>query len=133
MSHTPFKVNVSCVICNNDKILLLKRALDEDVFPGLWGIPGGTVESYDKDLETALLRECMEEVGVEISSPVLISNDINDKGDRGALYLVYKADYKSGEPKALDGTDEVKWLSIDEIRKLQLTPKTLKMIEKCME
>lgn len=63
MSHTPFKVNVSCIICNDGKFLLLKRALDEDIFPSLWGIPGGTVESYDKDLETALSRECMEEVG----------------------------------------------------------------------
>lgn len=132
MSYVPFKVNVSVVICQNDKVLLLKRALNEDVFPGLWGIPGGTVEPTDKDLESALSRECFEEVGVAISNPELISNNINNKGDRGALYLVYKATYVSGEPQALDGTDEVQWLTIDEIRQLELTPMTLEMIERCL-
>lgn len=38
-----FKVNVSVVIFNNNKILIQKRSSDEDVFPGLWGIPGGTL------------------------------------------------------------------------------------------
>lgn len=132
MSYAPFKVNVSVVICKDDKVLLLKRSLTEDVFPGLWGIPGGTVEPTDKNLEVALSRECLEEVNVEISDTELVSNNVNDKGDRGALYLVYKANYASGEPKALDGTDVVQWLTIDQIRQLDLTPMTLDIIESCL-
>ncbi|MFZ2494961.1 MAG: NUDIX domain-containing protein [Candidatus Saccharimonadales bacterium] len=132
MSSYNFKVNVSCVIKKDSDFLLIKRADDEEVFPGYWGVPGGTVEPTDPTLEDALIRECMEEVGVEIVNVQPISNDINDKGDRGALYIVFKADYKRGELQALDGTAEAKWLGIDEIRSLNLTPKTLEMIEACL-
>ena len=38
----------------------------------------------------------------------------------------------TGEPKALDGTAEAKWLGIDDARTLNLTPKTLEMLEACL-
>lgn len=133
MSHRPFKVNVSVIIKKDRDMLLIKRADDEEVFPGYWGIPGGTVEPTDSSLEAALLRECMEEVGVTIKNFKLISNNIHDKGEKGgALYLVYEAVYVSGEPQALDGTAQVNWLSIEKIRQLRLTPMTLEIIESCL-
>lgn len=132
MSSYNFKVNVSCVIKKDNSFLLIKRAYDEEVFPGYWGVPGGTVEPTDPTLEDALARECLEEVGVEIDNVEPISNDINDKGDQGALYIVYKANYKHGELRALDGTAEAKWLGVNEIRGLKLTPKILEMIEACL-
>lgn len=133
MSHPPFKVNVSVVIKKADDVLLIKRADDEEVFPGYWGIPGGTVEPTDATLETALTRECLEEVGIEIENIRLVSNNINNKGAKGgALYLVYVAEHSSGEPKPLDGTAKVEWLSINKIRKLNLTPMTLEIIESCL-
>jgi 8-oxo-dGTP diphosphatase len=131
MSKVLFKVNVSTVIMKDGKFLVIKRADDEEVFPGMWGIPGGTVEPTDATLEAALSRECEEEVGIVIKHSALIADDIHDKGDKGAIYLVYKSEYQSGEPKPLDGTAEVHWLDIETIRTLQLTPKTLDMIELC--
>lgn len=132
MSSYNFKVNVSAVIKKDDQFLLIKRADDEEVFPGLWGIPGGTVEPIDRSLEDALARECKEEVGIEISEPEMVTNDINDKGDRGALYIVYKTHCRQGEIRALDGTADAQWLRIEQIRKLELTPKTLENIELCL-
>lgn len=132
MSYLPFKVNVSVVIRRENEFLLIRRADDEEVLPGLWGIPGGTVEPADGTLENALKRECLEEVGIEIDKIKMISNDINDLGDKGALYVVYEAVYASGELKPLDGTADVQWLTIDKIRALELTPKTLGVIELCL-
>lgn len=131
MSRILFKVNVSAVIRQGDAFLLIKRADDEEVFPGLWGIPGGTVEPTDATLEGALRRECLEEVGIEVDNIRLITNDIHDKGDKGALYIVYEASYVSGDVKPLDGTADAQWLTIDQIRNLELTPKTLEIIEQC--
>ena len=88
VSSYNFKVNVSCVIKKDDNFLLIKRADDEEVFPGYWGIPGGTVEPADATLEDALVRECAEEVGVEITYLEIVFNDINDEGVKGALYIV---------------------------------------------
>jgi mutator protein MutT len=133
MSSIPFKVNVSVVIKKDGKVLLIKRAEDEDVFPGFWGIPGGTVEPTDATLEDALVRECREEVGVEVTDIKMVSNNINDRGEKGgALYLVYTANYLSGEPTPLDGTEKVEWLNMEEIRELKLTPMTLEIIEACL-
>ena len=131
MSKVLFKVNVSTVIMKDGKFLVIKRSDDEEVFPGMWGIPGGTVEPTDSTLESALTRECEEEAGIVINNNVLIADDIHDKGDKGAIYLVYKSEYLSGEPKPLDGTAEVHWLDIETIRTLELTPTTLDMIELC--
>jgi 8-oxo-dGTP pyrophosphatase MutT (NUDIX family) len=132
MSRILFKVNVSTVIRQDDKFLLIKRADDEEVFPGLWGIPGGTVEPTDATLEDALQRECLEEVGITVDNIRSITNDIHDKGEKGALYIVYEASYASGEVKPLDGTADAQWLTIEQIRELGLTPKTLEIIEKCL-
>lgn len=132
MSSILFKVNVSAVIQKDDKFLLIKRADDEDMFPGFWGIPGGTVEPTDASLEGALRRECLEEIGINIVDIQPITNDIHDKGEKGALYIVYTATYESGNLKPLDGTADVGWLSIEQIRELKLTPKTLEIIEQCL-
>ena len=52
-----FIVNTSAIIVNNkEEILVTQRSLSEDVFPGYWGRPGGTVDKEDKDLETSLQR-----------------------------------------------------------------------------
>ena len=75
-----FIVNVSVVIFNrNNKILLCHRSINEDVFPGFWGIPGGKVDNEDSTLEAGLKREVLEEVGVEIKNIVLLSNNIRVK------------------------------------------------------
>lgn len=133
MSNAPFEVNVSAVVIDNDKVLLIKRADDEEAFPGYWGIPGGSVEPTDASLEAALVRECVEETGVELGDIKLVSNNINNRAEKGgALYLVYTASHASGEPKPLDGTAAVEWLTIDKIRKLELTPKILGIIESCL-
>lgn len=124
-----FKVNVSVVIFKEDKVLIVKRSMDEDIFPGLWGIPGGTVDATDKSLEFALTRELMEEVGVRIKNLKIIQNNIVEKDAHGVVYIVYKADYESGEPKAMDGTAEVRWMAHEEINKLEFTPKTKDLIE----
>lgn len=121
-----FKVNVSVIVFNAEgKVLLQKRSLDEEVFPGLWGIPGGTVEMNDTTLDSALEREVMEEVGISIKNAVLLKNNIRAKELYGMLYLVYVAEYASGEPQALDGTESVSWKSSGELQGLEFTPTTL--------
>lgn len=118
-------VNVSVIILGNDNtFLLIKRAADEEVFPGYWGIPGGTVEKDDERLEAALERECMEEVGIEITDLKPLTNDIVVRGEKCVLYVVYTAKLYRGEPMAKDGTELVAWKDIDEALSLQLTPKT---------
>lgn len=119
-----FKVNISAVIFNKDKILIGKRSFDEDIFPSLWGIPGGTLELTDKNLENALSREIMEEVNIVIENIKFIKNNIRLKDDSGILYLMCTADYKNGKIQANDGTEKVLWLNIEDINLYEFTPFT---------
>jgi len=124
-----FKVNVSAVVFCSNKILIQKRSSNEDVFPGLWGIPGGTVEITDINLEDALKREVLEEVDIEIKNIFLVKNNIKAKEAYGMIYLMYIADYKSGEAKSKDGeTEEVFWLDIKNIDLYEFTPFTKDLI-----
>lgn len=126
-----FKINVSAIISNSEgKILIQKRSLDEDVFPGLWGIPGGTVEISDKSVLDALRREIREEVGVEIDDAVLYKENLVAKEMYGVYYLVYVSTYISGEARALDGTSEVLWIEENQIDNYEFTPTTKKTIFK---
>ena len=124
-----FKVNVSVVIFKENKILVQKRSVNEEVFPGLWGIPGGTLETSDKTLDAALDREVMEEVGIKIKDPALYANNTVEKEEYGNLYLVYYADYASGDAKALEDTEEVRWADLDSIKQLEFTPTTKETIK----
>lgn len=129
MGGTLFALNVSVVICQDNKFLLVKRAEDEEVFPSYWGIPGGEVETTDASLEAALMRECEEEINVSIEDLSLVSNNIVERNNKVILFVVYKAKLHSGTPEPKDGTEAVEWKDIDKARTLNLTPKTLDILE----
>ena len=67
------KKRVRAIIKNGNEILLIHRIKKEREY---WVFPGGGIEKTDKDNVSALIRECKEELGVE----VLI----------GDLFTVYK-------------------------------------------
>ncbi len=129
-----FKINVSTIITNNkNQVLLQKRALVEDVFPGKWGIPGGAVELPDTSLIEALKREVKEEVGLEIKNISFYSENLVSKEDYGMSYIVFLSEYKSGTEKALSETEEVRWVKLKNIDDLDFTPKTKELLIKFFE
>lgn len=131
---TQFTVNISVIVINKDrKILLAHRSPNEDVYPNLWGIPGGKIENTDASIEDGLQREVEEEVGIRIKNFQLISNNIRTKDNgQNVLYMVYKAEYSGGEPQALEDTDEVRWFNFPDIDSSKLTPFTYEVIKKAL-
>lgn len=59
------KILHKCIIENDGKILLLKRA-DDDSLPGKWDFPGGNLE-FLENFESCVRREALEESGLKIS------------------------------------------------------------------
>lgn len=134
MKHHFDSVIVSTVIFNEKKqVLLGKRSMSEDVYPGLWGIPGGKVEveGCDDDIiEKNLKREVKEEMGIEISPLFFLASNCLVNGDKTKLYLNFVSEYISGEPEALEDTEEVKWFEVGDLTEEMLTPKTYENILK---
>lgn len=124
MRHDFDSVNVSTIIFNKKgQVLLGKRSLDEDVYPGLWCIPGGKIDvesCEDGVIENNLKREVKEEVDIEIE-PIfyLTSNCLLNHGE-AKLYLIFVSEHLSGTPLALDDTE-------------MLTPRTHENIHKASD
>lgn len=137
MRHNFNSVNVSTIIFNQKgQVLLGKRSMSEDVYPGLWGIPGGKVDVEPCDngaIETNLKREVKEEIGIEIEPIFYLTSNCLVKGDEAKLYLIFVSEHLSGEPAALEDTEEVKWFALDELTPEMLTPRTYDNIGKASE
>lgn len=125
-----FQVNSSVIILNSkNQVLLAKRSKTEDVYPGLWCIPGGKLENTDSCLEEGLRREVKEEIGIEISDIILIKDDTNCKPDVNKLYLIFSAKHSSGNPQSLDSTEEVAWFDAENLpAENEFTPCTRNII-----
>ena len=81
-----------------------------DIEPGrgLWGLPGGYVD-WDEHPEAALVRECREEMQVEVEPLELLPLQHIIVDDEGIVFLPYRARLVAGQPAAGDEVQEVGW------------------------
>lgn len=108
-------------IKRGDTYLLAKRASDDPQAGGLWALPGGKVDMDKGDdiIEKTLAREVMEETGLSIKNLVfLISQGFVRVSGHHVVSMIFKADWVSGEAQALEGQEEVRWMSLQEIERL---------------
>ncbi len=121
------------VIIENGKLLVNKDLKDD-----FYKIPGGTVEPGTEDLEEACYREAREENGAEIEivkplSPMVIWKNPTTTETMGIFLIHYLSNLKNPEEiKAIHPIQEVKWISIEEIKegKHNVAPNIKFLIEK---
>jgi 8-oxo-dGTP diphosphatase len=117
-------IGIGAIIICDGKILLEKRRNDPG--KGKWSIPGGLVE-LGESIEQTVLREVMEETGLEVEKPEHI--DIVDNIELDELgktrYHFVIADYfvrlKEGTAKAASDAEDVRWVQLCEVEKYDLT------------
>lgn len=67
MPDAPFYLAVSALIRNTEgRVLLLKRAFDDEINPGKWDLPGGKPDPGET-FDQALVREVSEEAGLRVA------------------------------------------------------------------
>ena len=130
------------VIQKDNKYLLTHR--HEPNHPDVharWQLPGGGVE-YGESLLTALRRELMEEVGIEIINPVYIPVPFQKITPRfHAIFNCFICNMKDekAEIKLNEEADTYGWFTQDKIKELNYLPllpeiiqEAEKVIKKCV-
>lgn len=100
-------VTVVCAAILHGGRLLAARRTEPASLAGGWELPGGKVEAGEDDV-AALVRECLEELGVVVSPGHQIGGDWPMTGD--ALLRAWTATVSQGRPQALENHSEVRWL-----------------------
>lgn len=126
------QVAVGAIVFKDDCVLLVKRK--NHPAKNMWAIPGGRVKTGEK-LQEAAEREIFEETGIRIKAgePAFVF-DVIDQDDAHQIRFHYviidlDAQYLSGSPEASDDAEEAGWISRDQIRTLNVNPKTKKLLE----
>ena len=122
---------VAGVILNARQQVLLALRPKHKHQGGLWEFPGGKVEAAE-NVKSALARELLEELGIEIteSSPMLVT--CHDYDDKRVMLDVWLVTGFAGEPAGLEG-QEIAWFGIAELSGLQFPaandPRILKLLK----
>jgi len=125
MTHTDMPLHVIFVeawIKKGNEYLLAKRSSKDDQAAGKWAVPWGKVdmELEENIIEKALKREIMEEVWIEVHDRLQFfsSRSFVRSSGHHVVALSFIAEYKSWEALALEDQDEVRWVTIEQMKLL---------------
>lgn len=111
-------LTVDIIVENDNHILMIIRK--SDTFDNHLALPGGFVD-YGETVESAAIREAMEEVNIAIT-PLHILGVYShpDRDPRGhVISICFVCSYK-GEPIAGDDAGSYQWVSLDKIQEEKL-------------
>lgn len=117
-------VVVGAAIVRGGRLLAAQRAAPPEL-RGWWELPGGKVEPGESEAE-ALVRECREELGCELSVGELLGETPILGGS--AVLRVWLASVIGGEPSAVEHLC-LRWLSVDELFDVEWIPADLPIVE----
>jgi 8-oxo-dGTP diphosphatase len=117
------------LVQHGDSYLLVKEASFK--WKGRWFLPGGSVRKGEKP-EDGARREALEESGCEVDPDGLFYVKCYQGMLRGKLYLFYTARLTGGELKTTRNKHslEAAWFTYEEMKKLPLRQKLLKIIDR---
>ena len=102
------------VFNSKGEILLQKRSMKKDKYPGFWGDMAGHVDSGDGYEETAR-RELKEEIGIEAKLEFLMKFRKQVENDQ-EIITVFKCNHEGPFRINREEIDEVRFFSPEEIR-----------------
>ena len=94
----------------------------------LWEFVGGKVEAGESKQE-ALIRECREELDVEITVGDLFMEVVHHYPDLSVRLSLFSATLKEGVPKRLEHND-IRWITTSEIDQYSFCPADEEILER---
>jgi len=127
------KERVRAIIRQNDSILLIHRVKKGREY---WVFPGGGVEESDSDRVAALIRECWEELGVNIRVSALFDAQVYGEGDNTQTEYFYFCEIINGmlgtgtgpefQEGSLGGMYKLEWVPLEKFPSKNIQPESVK-------
>lgn len=110
---------VAALVWDEDRFMICQRPAHKK--RGLlWEFVGGKVEAGESK-ESALIRECREELDVEIEVENVFMDVVHDYPDLLVHLTLFNATIKEGTPRLLEHND-IKWITPEEIGNFEFCP-----------
>lgn len=116
---------VSAIIRKDNKILICQRVVDGNT-AFLWEFPGGKREKGET-LEDCLIRECKEELSIDIEVLSRFATSEYEYPDQKIAFTFFNANIIRGEISTLVH-NEIKFVSIEEIKDYDFCPADTEVI-----
>lgn len=110
---------VGALICKGDTFMICRRPENKGCAL-LWEFPGGKLEAGETPRQ-ALVRECREELGIEIQAGAFFYDDTYQYPDVEVHLSIYFAQIQYGEPHLYEHAD-MKYIYADEIDSYAFCP-----------
>lgn len=117
------------IIYNEEGKILTMRRSEKSPRPLTWDLPGGNLE-FGEELESSLLREIEEEMGVEVEKLLLLNVFENlDSDNLFRVTIGYKAKAKTTNVTLSHEHVDFKWVTPEEFTQLDIYEPHRKLVE----
>ena len=113
------RIIVGAAIISDGRVLACERAEPPEM-AGKWEFPGGKVDPGETE-EQALVRECQEELGVDVEIGSRVGADISMLNGTAVLKVYVATLINGAQPLPLEHSD-LRWLAVDELDSVPWLP-----------
>ena len=121
---------VAALIWQEDRFLICQRPAHK-ARGLLWEFVGGKVEPGESK-QQALIRECREELAVEVSVGEVFMEVLHHYPDLLVRLTLFNASIAAGTPQMLEHND-IRWIRVDQIPQFDFCPADVDILKKLME
>ena len=114
---------VTGILMHQNKILILRKAMDDRNYPGKWGFCSGFVKEFES-AEDNVLREIREETGLkaEILKKGDIVQAIDEENQKTWIIMPFLCEVDSKEVKLCHENMDFKWIAPEEFKNYEGVP-----------
>lgn len=124
-------VSQKAIIVNAEgKLLTIRRSKTHPLWPLYWDLPGGELD-FGEDSKKGIIREIKEETGLKVKD-ISVFDVMSGLNDRNEFWVTicYTARSSKSKIRLSYEHDDFKWIILNEFKKLKMSPKNKKFIEK---
>jgi len=129
LNQNKIVVAVKGIIIRAGKVLIVKRAKDDEIGAETWECVGGKIE-FGESLETALIREINEEVGLDVNvNKILYATTFKTNPQRQVVIITYLCESNDGEVILSPEHTDYQWVTKEQLKQF-LHPNIITDFEK---